>query len=238
MVAPARNPGKARFQAPRATGIVRSLAIVLVLLASSVPAQAQDGCRESGMNVQCNAFGTIKTANQADVRGEAVSMTITTTLHRSYMEEGARYILFSVRHAPEFESSPVSLSLQGFSTPSGDVVVDKVDQPTDNEINIWVHVIDLPVGTPIALDVLVGADQRGAFRLETLVMPFDRGYESVSDSAGNEISLYTFSMLGVNKETSGGGGGGTLVSTPGFAMAPAIAALLGVALLVLRRRSS
>jgi hypothetical protein len=73
-------------------------------------------------------------------------------------------------------------------------------------------------------------------------MAFDRGYAPVRDGAGNEASLFSFTLLGVNKETAAGssGGGGSFLQgykLPGFETGPALVAItLAVAAVAVARR--
>ncbi len=227
-----------------------TLTILLLLAASTlVPgAMAQSGrlgtpssaCAEKCFNVQCTEFGTMKMENQRDIRGEPITMTITTTLHDTYERSGARWVMFSVRHVPEGSGgSPISLQLMDFTSAYGPVYITSIDHDFANEINIWVHVVDVPLDTPLKLDVSVGAGDRGAFRLEALAMPFDRGYEPIADSLGADQILYSFTVLGVNKETTGVSAGGG-ISGRGIPMTGPL--VLGAALLacaaMLRRRSA
>lgn len=199
-------------------------------------------CKKSGMNVQCNPLGTIAMASQKHIKGDPVAATITIQLDTNLADQEARYVLFSVRNVTDYQESPVILSLERFGTAAGEIVTMRVDHEDPNELNLWVNVLDLPVGVPITIDLQVGATDRGAYLLEALVMPFDRGYEPIMDSEGKDISLYSFTLLGVNEVTGdsfaqGGGGPLTRISTPGFEWTLALAALVLVGLAFRGRRS-
>lgn len=214
-----------------------SLAVVAVaMFVAFAPASAQTACREEGKNMQCNQFGTISMENQRDIKGTPITVDVETTIYDTYADQGARWILFSVRHEPRGDSSPVSLSLVGFKSAYGDVVTTRIEREVPNEINAWVHVVDVPTNTPITMSVKVGSTERGAFQLESLVMPFDRGYEPLS-TQGEDLSLFAYTLLGVNGETGRVGGGGSFIDgvrTPGLAL-PAIAGALAVAFIMRRR---
>lgn len=191
----------------------RPLPVALLLLAAStaaVPAAAQ-GCAPSGMSGQCNELGSILMDFQRDIAGQPIDQNVRITIGHDYREV-ARSFLFSVRNlSQEGTPSPVSVALVSFATASGDVTVLKTEQPTPSQLDLWVDVLDVPVGDPIDLTVSVGARERGAFRLEALVMPFDRGYAPLTDAAGNSLNLFAFTVLGVNKasgEASSGNPGG------------------------------
>jgi hypothetical protein len=215
---------------------------LLAVLALLPQAGAQGACSEPGKNMQCTEFGTIAMDSQRDIRGDTIGIVAAITLNTAYADHGVRWLLFSVRNVTEDGSNPVTLSLNKFSTDSGDVVTTRVEHPSPNELNLWVDVLDTPVMTPIRLDVQVGSTDRGAYRLETLVMAFDRGYAPVRDGAGNEASLFSFTLLGVNKETAAGssGGGGSFLQgykLPGFETGPALVAItLAVAAVAVARR--
>lgn len=160
-------------------------------------------CAQPGMNVQCNGFGNISMQGQGEIRGERIHLAATITLHTVYLDREARWVLFSVRNVTEGEPSPVTISLRRFATEYGNLIISEIRDERPGELDLWVHVVDAPVATPITLEVSVGASQRGAFRLETLVMPFDRDYAPIMDQ-GLPVSLFSFTLLGVNEETGAG----------------------------------
>jgi hypothetical protein len=215
----------------------------LAALLAITPVQAQDsGCTQQDRNVQCNEFGSIAMNSQSDIRGSPIDVTTDLTIISTFQSQAARWLLFSVRSADEGGSNPVTLDLVHFSTSFGDVVTTRIEHPNAHEINIWVDTLDIPVGTPISLQVHVGSTERGAFRLETLVMAFDRGYSPVKDSQGNEVSLFSFTLLGVNQETSAvaAAGQGSVIEghkLPGLAAVPLLAALAAAVALARRVRA-
>jgi hypothetical protein len=217
-------------------------ALMLPLLAATAAAQdPASACSQPGKNIQCNAFGSIAMDNQRDIKGDAVQLTASIWLNSNLADHGARWILFSVRNVTKDGTSPVAISLARFATASGEVVTTRVDHDKPNEVDLWVDVLDTPVQTPITIDVLVGSNERGAYRLEALVLAFDRGYETVKDPGAGEASLFASTLLGVSKESGklANAGGGSLLDgkkTPGLAL-PGLAAALGIAL-VLRRRKA
>lgn len=243
---PERRPTSDR---PRLRLALGALGLFLVLLLTSVAPVAaapktpgEYDCEEDDKNKQCNDFGTISMDSRTDVRGKPVTVVTDIRLDTNYQDEGARWLLFSVRHTPEpgHDTSPVSINLKRFETPHGDIITTEVERSGPNEINLWVDVLDTPVDIPIQIEVEVGSSDRGAFSLETLVLPFDRGYEPIVDD-GMEASLFAFTMLSVNKETRStlsGEGKGLLDGhkTPGLAV-PAVL-LVAVAVAVLRRRNA
>lgn len=236
---PRRGPGQRRL----GLLLVAALsALLAVALAPRVEAQDQD-CSEPGMNGQCSEFGAIAMASQVDIRGERVPVRVAIVLSTTYEDQAARWLLFSVRSLESDGSpTPVSIGLAGFATANGDIVTTRVEQPAPGELNLWVDTLDAPVGSPISLDLIVGSSERGAYRLETLVMAFDRGYAPVQDSEGKDASLYSFTTLGVNGETAAAPSSDEsslrdrLAPGPGVAPAlGAVAAALAAALLARRR---
>lgn len=199
-------------------------------------------CRESGINLQCNAFGTIKMPSQKNIKGEAVDIKTEITLDTNLQDRDARFVLFSVRNVTEDGENPVVIKVNGFSTPAGEIITTRVDE-SPNEVNLWVHVLDVPVGVPLTIDLTVGSTDRGAYLLETLVMPFDRGYAPIFDANGQEFSLYSYTLLGVNQETSaniadGGSGAMSRVPAPGVVPLLVLGAIGAVAAARSRGRSS
>ncbi|HUR62216.1 MAG TPA: hypothetical protein VM286_07640 [Candidatus Thermoplasmatota archaeon] len=202
-------------------------------------------CVEPGKNIQCNAFGSISMDTQRDIKGDPITETVSIWLNTNMQDQGARWLLFSVRNNTADGSNPVEIALVRFSTPNGDMVTTRVDRPGANEIDLWVDVLDTPAQTPITIEVQVGSSERGAYRLEALVLAFDRGYETLKDASGAEASLFASTLLGVNKESGklAGAGGGSLLqgkktatlAVPGFVAALSIA--LAVTLAVRRREA-
>jgi hypothetical protein len=195
-------------------------------------------CSQPGRNIQCTAFGSIAMDNQATIKGDPVTLTADIWLNTNYADAGTRWLLFSVRNTTGDGSNPVAISLVKFATPNGDMVTTRVDHTSPNEMDLWVDVLDTPVNTPITLQVQVGSSERGAYRLEVLVLAFDRGYETVK-VGGGEASLFASTLLGVNKETGklANAGGGSLLQgkkTPNLVL-PGLALTLGVALAIRRR---
>lgn len=218
----------------KATTILGSTGILTFLLLAFAPvATAQESaCAENGMNVQCTTFGTIKMESRRDIRGDAIDVTAQIQLNTAYGDQGARWVMFSVRNSTDDGPSPISIGLTKFSTSSGDVVTTRVEQVKPSELNLWVDVLDLPIGMPISLDLKVGSSERGAFALETLVLAFDRGYAPVQDSYGQDASLFSFTLLGVNKETASAAGDVDTLSDGKKLPAPGLIAVLGVLAIV------
>ena len=199
-------------------------------------------CAVSGMNSQCTEFGTIRMDARRDIRGDPIDVTVQIELNTAYSDRGARWLMFSVRNVTTEGPSPVTIGLVKFSTSFGDIVTTRVEQPKPSELNLWVDALDQPIATPISLEVRIGATERGAFSLETLVLAFDRGYAPVQDDQGNDASLFSFTVLGVNKETPvTAAGDGSLLSKgnklPALAALPAVG-VLAVAAWILRRRTA
>jgi hypothetical protein len=201
-------------------------------------ASASSACTQPGKNIQCTGFGSIATDTQRDIKGEAITVDITLWLNTNYQDQGARWLLFSVRNVTGDSPEPIAISLLKFATANGEIVTTRVDHDKPNEIDLWVDVLDTPVNTPITLSVQVGAGDRGAYRLEALVLAFDRGYE-VLKPGGSEAVLYASTLLGVNKESGalGNAGGASLLQgkkTPNLVL-PGFVASLGIALWLRRR---
>ncbi len=238
--APPRTP--AHGHGTRTTRTAALLVFAAIAFAPTIPAQPDTldpTCFEPGMNVQCNEFGSIMMENQRDIRGEPILINVTAILHTVHLDADARWIMFSVRHSPEDGSSPISIAPLSFTSPFGDIITSSVDQATPSEVNFWVHVIDVPLDTPTTIEVLVGASERGAFRLEALVMAFDRAYEPIKGADGTDQSLFSFTLLGVNgetKRTATASTGEDKFRAPGPGAALTFGALLAIAALVTRRR--
>lgn len=196
------SPKRARSSRMFAIPLILALAsAALVGAASAQTSPVEPVCAEKGKNVQCTEFGSISMDAQHDIRGEPITVTADINLDTGYAHQGARWVMFSIRNVTDDGNSPVTIDVKGFSTPNGDIIVTRTDQVKASEVNLWVDVLDLPIGKPISLELRVGATERGAFALETLVLAFDRGYAPISDQDGNDASLFSFTLLGVNKET-------------------------------------
>ena len=237
-----RRPTRTRGR----TIVVYATFALAALLAFAPTANAQDDsiesdCSEAGRNVQCTEFGTIGMDTQRDIRGDPIDLAASIELNTAYTDQGARWVLVSVRSVDPDGSTPVTIDLQGFSSPHGDIVTTRVEQPSAGELNLWVDTLDMPVGTPVALDLSVGATERGAYNIETLVMAFDRGYAPLQDANGEDVSLFSSTLLGVNKETAQVAGDGESMlerrGLPGLGLVPVLAALAAVAAVAIRRRA-
>lgn len=238
--APQGHAAPHRPARPRARTGLAALLGASLLLALAPLAQAQDPCSSPGMNGQCTEFGAIAMEAQRDIRGEPIDLAASFTLATVYPEQGARWLLVSVRNVEADGSNPVTIDVVRFGSEHGEILTTRVERPGPNEVNLWAETLDVPVGSPITLDLRVGASERGAFRLETLVMAFDRGYAPVKDSLGNDASLFSYTLLGVNEETAsvGGGDDGSLLSgnkVPGLGAGALFMALAAVAVLARRR---
>lgn len=191
-----------RRHPPRFPSLLFALILILGVLGASSSATAQgSGCSEPGKNVQCNRFGYISMESQRDIRGDPIDLQVHLELDTTFREYDARWIMISVRNVTSDLSNPVMIQYDGFETPHGKVITENVEQPGPHELAIWMHVLDTPVDVPMTLDLTIGAKERGAYRLETLVMAFDRGYEPVVLPSGEEANLFSFTLLGVNEET-------------------------------------
>ena len=232
-----RTATNATRRATRTATLLGSVALACLLALS--PAGAQGGCTTPERNMQCTEFGTIAMDSQRDIRGQAIDVSADITLNTGYEAQGARWLLFSVRNIEADGSNPVTVGLNHFTSTYGDIVTTRVEHSKANELDLWVDILDTPVGTPIDLQVNVGSTERGAFRLETLVMAFDRGYAPILDSQGNDASLFSFTLLGVNDETGAVSPGGDSLSDgkklPGPGLIPVLAAMAAAVVLVGRR---
>lgn len=216
--------------------------LVAALVAGAAPVAAQDptsSCTTMGMTGQCNELGSITMASDVAINGEMQTISASIVVNNLYRDREVRQFLFSVRNVSVDGSSPVVVELVNFATSQGPVGVLRTENPGPNELNMWVDVLDVPVGTPIDLSVRVGATRQGGFKLETLAMPFDRAYKPIVGSDGRELSLFAFTFLSVDQPTAGGTGGTGLGSSlgrslPGPDTAVAMAAVAGLALLVTR----
>ena len=229
---------------PRIAVAILALGLLGVGPSTAQEPQTQaDGspCQEAGRNMQCTGFGTIEMDARHDVRGEPVRIAAQIQLHTAYADQGARWIMFSVRNPTTEADSPITVSLKGFATSFGNVVTTRVDQERPSELNLWVDVLDAPLDTPILLEFEVGATQRGAYGVEVLVIAFDRVYEPLQVD-GRDASLFSSSLLAVNKETASAGGGGNVFdrgqAVPGVGWFVALGTLAVVAAGLYRRRDA
>lgn len=219
-------------------------AVVLLLAASTSGAALQPGegssvpqdCRKSGKNGECNEFGEIWMDSRADVEGERVDLRADIMLYDDFSERNTRWVMFSIRNISEELGHPVDIKLRAFNTEHGDVVTTREDYKA-HRIDLWVDVLDLPVNTPIVIEMNVGVTERGAFDMETMVLAFDRGYEPIHMSGGKEASLFAYTTLSVTEATSGSGWMSRIQNVPGFEGMAVLGALAAAAVLIGRRRS-
>lgn len=198
-----------------------------------------DDCEEQGYNVECNDFGAISMKTMRDVDGEPLTVTTTIQLDENYEDRDARWIMFSTRNHTQEGPSPVTIQLESFRTSSEDVLTSRISRDGPSELNLWVHVLDVPVDERITLETQVGVSERGAYALETIVIPFDRGYEPVKNASGETVSLFSSTLLAVNEPTgSTVSQEGSLLDTgnktPALGVAGVLAAV-GLGIAVVRR---
>lgn len=199
---------------------------------------SSDSCGIKNKNSECNDFGSIVMDSQTDIKGEPVEVDAEITLDTAYEDREVRWVMFSIRNTTD-DGSPVDLELIRFGTATDIIPVTRMDNPSSSEISLWVDILDVPVDEKITLSVEAGSSEQGAYRLEALVMPFDRGYAPVQDRSGESISLFSFTLLAVNEATGSGGlGAGSLMdrAVPGAPVTAALA-MLGAAAFLWRRRA-
>lgn len=189
--------------------IVFGLLMILAPIDAATASHAQssddtssEDCQEDGVNMECNEFGKIQMPTTKKMKGSPVNLAAQITLETSYEDRDARWIMFSIRNVTDDGDSPVTIDLESFNTSSGDVVTTRTIQDQPSELNLWVDVLDLPTGEQITLEVEIGVTERGAFAIETVVIPFDRGYEPIKDDQGDTVSLYSSTLLAVNGATT------------------------------------
>jgi len=222
--------------APLDARLVAATGVAVAALLLAVPAAAAQQCSEPGHNVQCSELGSIRMDAVREIKGAPIQAYVEVTLNSNFKDHGARWFLFSVRNLTSDGANPISIKVDGFTAGGSPVVTTKTDTKY-YETDYWVDADDVPVGKTIRIDMTVGAADTGAFLLEALAMPFDRGYAPVTDATGAEASLFSFTLLGVKSSTPGVGAsplshGYTVPSL----QVPAALAVLGVAAAVQRRR--
>jgi hypothetical protein len=229
------RPKNASARRPLAAG---ALAFAVFLVATLVPAAQAQACSESGHNVQCSEFGTIRMDSVREIKGDPIHVTSQVTLNTDFKSSGARWFLFSVRNVTADGTNPIMIKVDSFTADGANVVTSKVDQKS-YESDFWVDVEDVPVGKQIAIEMTVGAGDAGAFQLETLVMAFDRGYAPITDSTGAEASLFSFTLLGVKSATADVGAGALSkgYTVPSLQVPAVLAVSLAVAALARRRQA-
>lgn len=225
-------------------GLLMVLASVGVAAASHQPSSSDEpaiDCQKDGVNVECNDFGAIMMPITKNVKGDPVNLAVNITLETSYEDRGARWVMFSMRNITDDGDSPVTIGLGSFTSSSGDIVTTRVIQDKPSELNLWIDVLDLPIGEPITLEAEIGVTERGAFAIETIVIPFDRGYEPIKDAQGAPVSLYSSTLLAVNAATTATAAGddGSILDgnkVPGAAVGLTVLLLAATAVTLSARR--
>lgn len=216
------------------------LAIALVVLSGSVAALeggSGGSCDRKGKSGECKSYGEIWMDNSAEIRGEPVQLTTDIYLNTNFENMGARWVMFSVRNITWDGADPVRVSVDSFKTEHGEIITTREDR-TENKVDLWVDVMDLPVGTPITIETTVGSTEKGAYMLETLVLAFDRGYDPIHDQSGTNVALFASTHLGVNQVTGSSGGlTSKFQNVPGVAPMVLVAAIGLAAVLLAGRRS-
>jgi hypothetical protein len=226
-----------------AASITTLLVVVLLVLAGPAltlePAQAQQACERSGKSGECQPWGEAWMPNRAEMRGDPVELTAEIYLTSDFQDLGARWVMFSVRNVTWDGTNPIDVRIDSFGTQYGTVITTREDyQP--HQVDLWVDVMDLPVNDLIEIDMTINSAAKGAFLIETMIIVFDRGYEEIKTSGGDNVALFAATHLGVHEESGSGSGGlsSRLQNVPGPGLIAVVAALGLVAAVFHGRRKA
>ncbi|MHB8604360.1 MAG: hypothetical protein ACYDCK_03810 [Thermoplasmatota archaeon] len=222
-----------------AASVAACLAVLAIVLGTPGIVAQQD-CSTAGVNAQCNAMGSIRMDTEREANGAPVAITATVVVDNPYIDAGTRWIMFAVRNVSS-DASPIQITFGGLSSDAGQIPIVTAKQDRAAEIDLWVMVLDVPLHTPITLNVTAGSTASGLFRIETLVEAFDRNYAPIPGDGNAPATLFSFTRLAVTKATSGDGTTAQSTATGNARALPAIgvassAALIALVALAVRSR--
>lgn len=176
----------------------------LLIMVPFVPGAAasghqEDGCDEAGYDIECNELGSVRMPSTQKIEGEPERITASIWLNSDMEEEDARWWMFKVDS--EHGHDVVHATVDAFATVDGPVITEResTDGPVEQEY--FVDILDLPVQEEIRIEMTVGSTEVGAYEVEVQVIPFDRGYETLSDGEGGTYNLYSSTTLSITEAT-------------------------------------
>jgi hypothetical protein len=192
---------------------------------------AQDGA----VHGQDSEFGSIRAAYSADMNGARVPVSATVTLRHNYEDQGSRFFMF----AWTVEQTPLDVSFDSLVRTDTNAEMPCYQRQGDahSQLKCFVDLKDMPpVDTNIVLKGTVGSSKVGSFQVGAIVVPFTYSWLRVKTSNGLDAELYGYTMINVQKATSGAGRiGGLGNAVPGVGTIGMIGAV-GVVAAVLAAR--
>jgi hypothetical protein len=220
-----------------------TLLVLLALVGSSLvaipSAQAQNTTDQPGAwHGQDSEFGSIRAPYSSDMNGQRVPVEAHVVLRTNYDDRNAGFFMF----AWTVENTPLDVSFDHLVRTDNNQELPCYQQQGDShsQIKCFVDKQNMPApGTEIVMTGTVGSSRTGQFQVGAIAMAFTYTWQTVQTSNGLDAQLYGYTLINVNKATSGAGrlgGLGNAVPDVGVAGAVGAVALASVATLALRRK--
>ena len=213
-----------------------ALMAAALVCATAVPSTLAQTTDPSTVHGQDSEFGSIRTPYSADMNGARVPVQASVTLRHNYEDKDSRFFMF----AWTVEQTPLDVTFDSLVRTDTGAQMQCYQRQGDahSQLKCFVDLKDMPpVNTEILLKGTVGSSKIGSFQVGAVVVPFTYSWNRVPMSNGLDAELYGYTMINVQKATSGAGRiGGLGNAVPGVGPVGTLAAV-GVVAAVLAAAS-
>jgi len=153
---------------------------------------------------QDSEFGSIRAPYAADMNGARVPVQASVTLRHNYEEKDSRFFMF----AWTVEQTPLDVTFDKLvrSDTGADMPCYQRQGDAHSQVKCFVDLKDMPpVNTEIIMRGTVGSSKIGSFQVGAVIVPFTYAWGRVQTSNGLDAELYGYTMINVQKATSGAG---------------------------------
>ena len=216
----------------RTTAILIAALVCATAATPAILAQTNDG----SVHGQDSEFGSIRAPYAADMNGARVPVQASVVLRHNYEEKDSRFFMF----AWTVEQTPLDVTFDKLvrTDTGGDMPCYQRQGDAHSQIKCFVDLKDMPpVNTEIVMKGTVGSSKVGSFQVGAVVVPFTYSWGRVQMS--NDSELYGYTMINVQKATSGAGRiGGLGNAVPGVGTIGVMGAvgLVAVGLAAMKKR--
>ena len=184
----------------RTTAILIAALVCATAATPAILAQTNDG----SVHGQDSEFGSIRAPYAADMNGARVPVQASVVLRHNYEEKDSRFFMF----AWTVEQTPLDVTFDKLvrTDTGGDMPCYQRQGDAHSQIKCFVDLKDMPpVNTEIVMKGTVGSSKVGSFQVGAVVVPFTYSWARVKMSNGLDSELYGYTMINVQKATSGAG---------------------------------
>ncbi|MHB8604490.1 MAG: hypothetical protein ACYDCK_04475 [Thermoplasmatota archaeon] len=147
---------------------------------------------------ETNDLGSISMQYETLMNGTALPIDASVALRNTtFGDEQVTYVMFSFNTS----GTPLVAKFDSLATANGtDIAVTK-KASLPNEEHWFADIHDLPKETPVLMRGTLDATDRGLYRVSAVVVVFNYRWEPLKLANGSTASLYSFTQVGVNKES-------------------------------------